>query len=77
MKEGEPKPILKCMICIPDVHCDAIGVLGKIKARIGNFPTLNDKWIIWEKIEDCSTRKSIAEEFKKLVTNPLDKLDGI
>ena len=68
MIEKEPKlnlPIKYCIICLPDTKCQAIGSLGKIKARIAEFPYLNKKVFVWEKIEECSVRKIVMEAHKR------------
>lgn len=58
----EKPPVMGCLACMPDMTCKAIGTQGKIAAREILIPVLHQRFIIWEKIEDCFTRKLIMEE---------------
>ena len=59
IEKMEREPIRECILCIPDMQCKMIGELGRIKARITLIPSLHQKIIAWNRIEECSIRNWI------------------
>ena len=74
----ENKLIRECIICIPDVTCKMVGVLGKVKARITTIPNLHQEFIVWDRIEECSIRKQVMEEIgqRHLAWEIMQKIDN-